>query len=243
MPSLSLIETEAQRMLRRLPETRRRALRSALVELCETRWQEIRGPEPETSLARALWSVTPPLADLLVDLYAAGEARLDDIVPGGRSAQGLALLAFEEIERGNEAAVHIAHEAMMAFETAPPPSVWLERIAALLRGTLEPPLVHPHDSHPPLWKALAVIAAHIRRPDPSAVLQVVRLLTLPLEQTAASRDEALATLRDAVHQAGIRFLRIDDDHILFEQHGREHKPVRARQLADMLLEIRHMWLE
>jgi hypothetical protein len=241
MPSLSLIETEAQRIVERLPETRRRALRAALVDLCETRWQEIRGSEPESSLARALWSVAPPLADLFVDLYAAGEVRLDEIVSRGKSAQGLAMLVFEEIERGNEAGVHIAHEAMMAFEAALPPIDWTERVAALLRGTLEPPLIHPHDTHPPLWKALAVISAHTRRPDLPAVLQVIRQLTVPADQ-AASRDEDLEVLREAVHQAGIRFLTVEDDHILLEQHGHEHKPVRARQLADMLLEIRHKWL-
>ena len=242
MPSLSLIESEAQQLVGRLPEEQRHTLEAELVELCESHWQELRGPEPATPLAQALWSVTPPSADLVIDLYAAGDARLVEILPRRDLARCLALLVLAEIERGNEAGVHIAHEPMMAFDTAPPPASWLERIVALLRGTLAPPLLHPHDRHTPLWKALAIIASHIKRLDLPAVLQVIRLLTTPAEQLAASHDEALEKLRLDVHEAGIRFLDVDDDHIHLEQHGHEHKPVRARQLGEMLLEIRQKWL-
>lgn len=242
MPSLSLIEVEAQRLIGSLPEKRRSALQAALVELCETHWQELRGPQPATPLARALWSVTPPWADLLIDLYAGGDARLDDIMPGHNLAKGIALLVLAEIERGNEAGVHIAHEPMMAFETDLPPTPWLERISSLLRGTLAPPRLHAHDHHGPLWKALAVMAAHTRRLDLPAVLQVISLLTAPQDASATAGDEALETLRTAVLAAGIRFLGIDDDHLSLEQHGHAHEPVRTRQLGEMLLEIRCMWL-
>ena len=242
MPSLSQIESEAQRLVGRLPELRRRTLEAALIELCESHWQKLRGPEPASPLAQALWSVTPPLADLLIDLYAAGDAQLDEILPAHNLANGHALLVLAEIERGNEEGVHLAHEPMMAFETAPPPTSWLERIAALLRGTLAPPRLHRHDHHMALWKALTIIASHIKRLDLPAVLQVIRLLTTPADKLAASHDEALEKLRDDVLEAGICFLGIDDDHIQLEQHGHEHKPVRARQLADMLLEIRQKWL-
>lgn len=242
MPSLSLIEAEARRIVGRLDEDRRRSLQAALVELCETHWQEVRGPEPATPLARVLWSVTPPLADLLIDLYVAGDVRLDETLPACNVAKGLALLVLAEIERGDEAGVHLAHEPMMAFETAPPPMSWLERIAALLHGKLEVPALHPHAHHAPLWKALAAMAAHSRRLDLPAVLQVIRLLATPVEQLASSRDEALAQLRHDVDEAGICFVAVDDDHIAFEQHGHAHKPVRARQLAQMLREIRQQWL-
>ena len=242
MPSLSLIESEAQRLVGRLPEERCRALEAALIELCETHWAELRGPEPATPLAQALWSVTPPLADLVLDLYASGDMRLDEILPRHDLAKGLALLVLAEIERGNEAAVHIAHEPMMAFETTTPPASWLERLVALLRSTLAPPHLHPHDRHDTLWRALAIIAAHTKRLDLPAVLQVIRLLTMPEAQFATSHDEALSKLRDEVREAGIHFLDLDDDHIHLEQHGHEHKPVRARQLAEMLLEIRQKWL-
>ncbi|MGD9000048.1 MAG: hypothetical protein PVF75_06515 [Granulosicoccaceae bacterium] len=242
MPSLSLIEAEAQRLVGRLPEERRLSLQTALVDLCETHWQEVRGPEPTTPLARALWSVTPPLADLLIDLYVAGDARLDEALPASNVAKGMALLVLAEIEHGDEAGVHLAHEPMMAFEMAPPPSSWLERIAALLHGKLEAPALHPHDHHTSLWKALAVMAAHSKRLDLPAMLQVIGLLASPVEQLASSRDEALAQLRHDVDEAGIRFVSVEDDHIAFEQHGHAHKPVRARQVAEMLLEIRQQWL-
>ncbi len=242
MPSLSLIEVEAQRLVGSLPEAQRHALQDALVELCETHWQELRGPEPTGTLAQAMWSVTPPWADLSIDLYASGDSRLTARVPGQSLANGMALLALAEIDRGNEAGVHIAHEPMMAFQATDPPAPWLERISALLRGTLEPPLLHPHDRHHPLWKALAVIAAHTRRLDLPAVEQAISLLTRPRDQSALDYDEALDTLRNEVHQAGIRFLSIDDDHVLLEQHGHPNKPVRCRQIGDMLFEIRQEWL-
>jgi hypothetical protein len=242
MPSLSLIESEAERLVGRLPEERRRELGAALLELCETHWQELRGPEPASSLAKALWSVTPPSADLLMELYATGDTRLDEALPGFNLGKGLALLVFAEIERGNEAGVHIAHEPMMAFETAPPPTSWLERHVAMLRGTLAPPVLHRHDHHAPLWKALAIMVSHIKRLDLPAVLAVIHLLTTPVEQLAPSHDEKLEKLRDDVYEAGISFLDIDDDYIHLEQHGHEHKPVRARQLAEILLDIRQAWL-
>ena len=78
MPKLYLIEAEARRLAGKLPESKRRALQEALIELCEAHWRDIRGPEPTTHLARALWSVSPPLAELFVDLHAAGAARLAD---------------------------------------------------------------------------------------------------------------------------------------------------------------------
>jgi len=242
MPSLSLIETEARRIIGHPPEARRRAMQAELVELCESHWQQLRGPEPGNPLALALWSITPPLADLFMDAYATAETEFAEILPGGKIAHSLALLVLAEIERGNEEGVHVAHEPMMAFEEIAPPPAWLDRIAALLRGTLEPPQLHHHEHRPPLWKALAVITAQIQRTDLPAVWQVIRLLMTASEQADTTRDEELAALNDAVHQTGIHFLHIDDDHLLFEQHGHEHKPARARQLADMLLEIRQMWL-
>ncbi len=243
MPSLSLIETEARRLLGRLPESRRLAQQGVLVELCEAHWHALRGAQPATPLAQALWSITPPLADLLLDLYAGGDARLDEVLSGCRLARGLALLVLAEIECANEAGVHIAHEPMMAFEIAPPPMALLERITALLRGTLEPPRWHHHDKHhDAMWKALVVIASDTHRVDLPAVLEVIRLLSVPTDQAGFVFDQALEKLRDDVAAVGIRFLAADDDHIHFEQYGHTHKPLRARRLGEMLLEIRQSWL-
>jgi hypothetical protein len=242
MPSLSLIAIEARRLVRQIEDTRRQGLQEALTELCEAHWRELRGAEPGTRLARALWSVTPPWADLFTDLYAAADPRLEDIVPGRDFAKGMALLALAEIDRGNESGVQIAHEPMMAFEDTLPKPAWLERIVALLRGTLAPPLLHRHGHGEPLWKALAVIAADTRRPDLPAVLEVIALLAETADQSAVPRDETLAALRAKLRKIGVRFLRLEADHVRFEQHGHAHKPVRSRHLGEMLLEIRQMWI-
>src|SRR5512139_863462 len=111
MPKLSLIESEAARLVRRVPETSRRALQQALIDLCEAHWLELRGPEPATPLAHALWSVAPPCADLLADLVAAGDGRLLGLL-GTKAAQGFALLVLAEIERGNAEGIRLAHEPM-----------------------------------------------------------------------------------------------------------------------------------
>lgn len=242
MPSLSLIATEAQRQLRQLKETRRRALQKDLADLCEAHWHELRGPQPATPLAQALWAITPPWSDLLLDLHASGDARLTDFLPKAKLAKGLALVVLVEVERGNEMGVYIAHEPMMAFERTPPPAEWLERIALLLRGTLDPPLLHRHDGREPLSKALAVIAAHTRRLDLPAVLEVIGLLVAPRGQAADARDETLEALRHDVREVGIGFLGFEGDHVHLVQHGHPHNPVRTRHLGELLLAIRRKWL-
>lgn len=240
--SLSLIETEAQHLIGRVPEPRRRAMQAELVNLCESHWSSLRGAEPVTPLAQTLWSITPPLADLLMDLYSVQDPRLFKLVPNHTLARGLALVVLAEIERGHEAAVHIAHEPMMAFETSVPPAALLERMTALLHGRLEAPVIHPRDKHGALWKALAVIAAHIKRLDLPVVLAVIRMLTAPADTHAMVPDAALDELRHAIADVGIRFLVLDEDHIHFAQHEHEHKPVRIRQIGEMLLEVRQQWL-
>ena len=89
---------------------------------------------------------------------------------------------------------------------------------------------------------MAVIAAFTRRLDLPAVLEVIRLLCVSTDQAGAGSDMALEKLREEVAEVGIRFLNIEDDRIHFEQHGHVHKPLRARRLGEMLLEIRQWWL-
>lgn len=242
MTSLSLIETEARQLLKRLPEARHQALQTALVELCEAHWQNLRGPQPSTRLAQTLWSITPPLADLLIDLNATGDTRLNDVLPCYDLARGLALLVLAEIQEGNEFGVHIAHEPMKAFETMSPPVSWLNRIAALLRGTLNTPSLRHYERHDALWKAMAVITSHIKRLDLPAILQMIPLLIEFPTQPDATTDAALEELHHDVEDVGIHFLMIKNDLIYFEQHHHPHKPVRARQLGELLLEIRQQWL-
>lgn len=238
MPKLSLIVSEAERLVGKLPEPKQRALQQALADLCEEHWREMRGPPPTTTLAHALWSVTPPLADLFADMYAAGDPRLDHVLQGHKPAWGLALLALAEIERGDAEGARLAHEPMMLFGEGGAGGQYAARIAAALHGELEALPLHRHTSRPPLWKALAVIAAHAGRCDLNAIIPVIGLLAaapLPAGQPA---DEALERLRNELGDLGIRFLGIDDDHIRYQQHQHEHKPVSVRQLGDILAEIR-----
>jgi len=234
MTKLSQIAFEAERLVGRMQETRRLALQRQLVDLCEARWLALRGPEPTTPLAYALWSVTPPLADLFADLYTAGDAQLNDVLGGHRPAWGLALLALAEIARGNAEGARLAYEPMMAFESANAGTRLAGRMAAFLRGELAWPALHKHSQQPPLWTALAVIAARTGRCDLEVVLEAIRLL-------AASRDSsdaALEQLREALAAAGVSFLAVEDGQVRFARHGHEHKPATPGQLAEMLIDIR-----
>ncbi len=243
MPSLSLIEEEAQRLVGRLPESRRLAHQDAVVALCEKYWQELRGTQPDEPLAQDLWDITPSLADLLLDLYARGNAELDDILHGERLGRGMALLVLAEIERGHEDGVHVAYEPMMAYESTSPSPEMRERVSALLRGTLQPPVFHPHDKHhDAMWKALAVIAAQTRRLDLPAVITVIRLLIDAPDPSSGVVDAGLGKLQHELDELGVRFEMIEDDHVHFKLHGHSHKPVRIRHLGEILLEIRQAWL-
>jgi hypothetical protein len=234
MPKLSFIEAEARMRAGRLPGPRRETLQQDLIELCEAHWRELRGAEPATPLAHALWSVPPPLAELFVDLHASGDARLRDALDGLLPVRGLALLVLAEIERGDAEGVHIAHEAMMALDSPAAGRVYGERIAAALRGSLPVPGRH-RGAREPLWKALAAVVAHTGRHDTKALVAVIRLLVAPGNTGA---DEALARLHAALDGAGVRFCAIDDDMVRFELHGRAHKPVSLKRLSDLLAEIR-----
>lgn len=242
MPKLSLIASEAESLVGKLPEAKQRALQLALVALCEEHWYKMRGPEPATKLAHALWLMIPPLADLFADMYAAGEPRLDQVLQGHKPAWGLALLALAEIERGDAEGARLAHEPMMLFEAEGAGRQYAERIAATLRGQLQVLSLHRHTSRPPLWKALAVIAAHAGRSDLKAIIPVIGLLAAAPPPAGQPSDEALELLRNELSDLGISFLGIDDDHIRYAQHQHEHKPVSVRQLGEMLAEIRQAQL-
>ncbi|MEJ2361621.1 MAG: hypothetical protein P8Z75_09370 [Gammaproteobacteria bacterium] len=241
-PSLSQIQGAAAQVLGHIPESRRHDLQDQIVALCEQHWSALRGSQPLTQLAQTLWSITPPLVDLLIDLYVNANTKLLDLLPGQSLARGLALLVLAEIERGNEAGVHLVHEPMMVFESIGPDPDWLARSNALFIGRMEPPLIHPHDRHGVLWRALAVISAHTRRLDLPAILAVIRLLTVVADPRHVLPDPELDALRNAVAETGIRFLSSEGDEIHFAQHEHVHAPVRSRQLGEMLQELRQLWL-
>jgi hypothetical protein len=237
MPKLSLIKSEAARLVGRLPEARQRALQQSLLDLCDAHWLEIRGPQPATPLAHALWSIAPPRADLLADLYAAGDARPQALL-GPKAAQGFALLVLAEIEHGNAEGIRLAHAPMMLFDSPAAGARYAAGVAAALRGVGAGPHGHAHAGKPPLWKALACIAAQTGRDDLAAVTCVIWVLAA---RPAAGDppDAQLEALRRKLNETGVQFLGIDDDHVHFTVHDHAHPPASARQLAEMLGEIRH----
>lgn len=237
MPKLALIETEAARLVGRVPEARRRNLQQALLDLCDAHWLEMRGPEPATPLAHALWSVAPPRADLLADLIAAGDGRVDALLQGLNAAQAFALLAQAEIEHGNEEGVRLAHDPMMLFDSPAAGARYAEGVAAALRGARAATYGHPHDSKPALWKALARIAAHTGRYDLAGVTRVIGVLASQPAADAAI-DAELEALRRTLDTTGVYFLGVDDDHVHFTLHGHAQPPVSTRQLGVMLGELR-----
>lgn len=237
MPKLALIESEAARLVGRVPEARRRKLQQALLALCEAHWLEMRGPEPATPLAHALWSVAPPRADLLADLIAAGDGRVDALLQGLNAAQAFALLVQAEIEHGNQEGIRLAHDPMMLFGSPAAGARYAEDVATALRGGRVALHGHPHESKPALWKALARIAAHTGRYDLAGVMRVIGLLASRPAADAAI-DAELETLRRALEETGVHFLGIDDDHVDSTLHGHPQPPASPRQLGVMLGEIR-----
>src|SRR5512139_587691 len=142
MPALSLVAAQAESVVGHMPEARQGALTEALAGLCEMRWRELRGAEPATALEQVMWSVTPPLADLFVDLYAAGDPRLDHVLQGHKPILGLALLVLDQIAHGDAEGARVAYEAMMVFESEAAAVSYAQAIAAALRGQLAWPPVH-----------------------------------------------------------------------------------------------------
>ena len=239
MTKLSTIDAEARRLAGRAPEAEQRAFQAALIECCEKYWEGLRGPQPSQALAQTLWSVTPPFAELFVDMVRSGDARLADLLDGLKPARALAALALAEIERGNAEGVHIAYEAMMLFESPQAGQVYAGHVAAALRAAHPGARLRPPVAREPLWKALAEIATHTARHDLAAVSAVIRLLALP---PSVPPDAELEALRAAVQAAGVRFLGLNAAALRFEAHGHEHKPVTRKHLAELLAEIRQLRL-
>jgi hypothetical protein len=235
MTNLSSMAAEAMQLVGRLPEPERRSLQQALADLCEGHWRELRGREPVTPLARALWAITPPLADLCADLYASRDARLDELLQGRKPAQAFALLVLAAIEHGDAEGAHAAYAPMMLFDSPEAGARYVADIAAQLRGGLPAPQLHRHASAPPLTKALSLLSAHTGRGDVSAMLAAIGLLLAP-----PSPDAALEKLRAALAAIGVHFTALRDGRVEFELHGHAHKPATTRQLGEALAELRQL---
>jgi molybdate-binding protein len=71
----------------------------------------------------------------------------------------------------------------------------------------------------------------------------MRVIGVLLARPAADEavDAGLDALRNKLDETGVHFLGIDDDHVRFAVHGQERPPASARQLGEMLGEIRQAW--
>ncbi len=237
-PSLSLIESEARRLVKRLTEQRFASRLQHLGNLCHSRWKEIRGPEPTTPLARRLWQVEPPLAHLFVELYDSADPRLGDALGSLTAAQGLALMVLAEIGRGDAFAARIAYDAMRHFEAGVAPAYVdaLRRTVGWLSGPKPARRQGAHLRHAsPLHQALAAIVAETGRPDSKAVLEVVGFLASGRE--AAIGDPQAARILSVLDGLGLGFVQVEHHRIRHTLHGAE-KSVTPERLGEMLAEVR-----
>lgn len=237
MTALATIGAEATRLAGRLPEPRRRHLQQALLELCERHWQRLRGEAPPAPLARAVWGIAPPAADLLADLAARQDPRLTSALAGHTEAQAFALLALWALEHGDAEGAHAAYVPMMLFGSPEAGRLYGERVGRLLRGALEAPALHPHAPIPPFTRALALIAVAAGRCDAAALRAILHLLTDP-----AVTDAEVVALRSRLAEMGVRLTCLSDGDIHFEQHGHPHKRITAHQFAEILSDLRRQWL-
>lgn len=242
MTKLSFIGEEALRVLRRPRGPRVEALRVSLVGLCEAHWAEMRGPEPNSRLERALWATPPHLADLFVHLYGVGEPRLVSILDHLRAEQALALLVLSEIERGDAEGARSAYTAMKLFAS---PSARAAHVDAVLAGRGEEPapevwLRHAH--RPAVWRAVVGLAMQTGRWDTKAVLAGLQVVAQaqararPAERGERADERRMRRILDMLAALNLTVLRADEEGLVFALRGEEQPPVSRRQLAEMLAE-------
>jgi len=236
---LSILETEARRVLGRRLRRGVQALQESLVGLCQEHWPEIRGPQPQTTLARAVWEIRPPLAELFVHLYAAQDPRLATALDRLTPAQALGLLVLSELEHGDAEGARTAHEAMMLFESQAGRDAHTRAVVAKLgaygRGFASR-LIHAR--RPPLWRAVAAVAAHIARHDSPALREAARVLAQAQAAPAGlSGDHELGPLLQTLRSLSVVFRGLDGTRLLYSVRGEEQGALTAKRLADMLAQI------
>lgn len=235
---LSVIESEARRLVRRLAAQRLRALQDRLARLCDERWEEIRGDEPATPLARILWQTSPPLAHLFAELYDAGDPRLGAALGDLSAAQGMALLVLAQIERGDADAVHTAYDAMRHFEVGVAQAYieGVKKTARWISGQAGPegaPGARPKHGTP-LRRALAAIITELGRGDWKAVREVIGFLC---GTGAAGADPQAERLLSALEGLGLAFRQVERNRVRYESRGAA-KSTTTEHLAEMLAEVR-----
>jgi len=236
MTKLLIIDEEARRVLGRLPLPRMQALQASLAALCDAGWPQIRGPEPTTRLAKALWEIPPHYADIFVHLYGVADPRLLQILEHVSPAQALAVLVLAEIERGDAEGARRAFAAMRLFES---PAAGMDYARAILTTSgmhaPEARLMHAH--RPALWRAVVGLAAETGRWDTKAVMECIRQVAQTQASPAglAGGPDMQRSL-EMLGELGVTFLRVEGDRLIYAVRREEREPVSCKQLADMLAE-------
>jgi len=236
MTKLLIIDAEARRVLGRLPQPRMQALQTSLATLCEANWPKIRGPEPTTRLAKALWEIPPHFADIFEHLYGIADPRLMEVLEHLTPPQALALLALTEIERGDAEGARSAFAAMRLFES---PAAGMAHVRATLTssGGHAPEASLRHAHRPALWRAVVGLAVQTGRWDTKAVIESIRQVAQTQASPAGLADEPdMKRILDMLRELGVTFLRVEGDHLIYAVRGEEREPARCKQLTEMLAE-------
>ena len=236
MTKLLIIDAEARRVLGRLPEPRMQALQASVIALCEAAWPDIRGPEPATRLAKALWEIPPHFADIFVHLYGIADPRLAGVLIHLTPPQALALLVLAEIERGDAEGARSAYAAMRVFES---PAARMAYVRAILTtsGGHAPEAGLRHAHHPALWRAVVGLAIQTGRWDTKAVLECIRQVAQSqISATGPAGEPDMQRILDMLRELGITFLAVETDHLIYALRGEKREPVRYKQVAEILAE-------
>jgi hypothetical protein len=240
MTKLSFIESEARRHLRRISKQNLEPLQQTLIKLCENHWLDIRGPEPVSGLARAMWAVTPHFADLIVDLYGDSDRRFSEAISYFPPTKVLAALVLAEIERGDAEGARLAYEATMLFETPQARDIHTDSVRSQLRG-VRPERVrwHKHAHHDPFFRALVMISEQTGRSDSQAMAVAVEYLTaIQASPVARVGDQEVKRILEFLRDVDLIFQGFEEGRIHYTLRGVSKKPISGKRLEEMLAQIR-----
>lgn len=240
MTKLSFIASEARKHLGRISEQELEGLQRILIKLGEKHWANIRGPEPASGLARALWAVEPHLADLIVDLYGKSDPGFFEAVCHFPETKVLAALVLAEIEQGDAEGARLAHEAMMLFESPQAREIYTDFVRSRLRGVKsEHGRWHKHAHHDPFFISVAMICEQTGRCDLQAIAVAVEYLSAIQASPDAKEDShEVKRILEFLQDADLVFQGLEEGRIHYTLRGVAKKPVSGKRLEEMLAEIR-----
>jgi hypothetical protein len=223
-----------------MPEQELEALQRTLIKLCENHWSDIRGPEPASGLARAMWTVNPHCADLIVDLSGYSDSRFTGTIGYLPPIKALAALVLAEIERGDAEGARLAYEAMMLFESPQARDIHTDSVRSRLRGIKpEHGRWHKHAHHDPLFRAVAMISEQTGRSDFQAMVVAIEYLAAIQAGFAASVDDReVIGILEFLRDIDLVFQGLEDGRIHYTLRGEPRKPVSNKRLEEILAQIR-----